>query len=98
MGVKGKLQFLSKKKVPEILGAAGGVTTGIGGTVAAIAASGTVANLSAAGITSGLAALGGGMLGGLVVVGIVPVAAGLAGYGAVKGIKAIRKAKVKEQK
>lgn len=71
-------------------GVAGGVATGIGGSIAAVSASGSVAGLSAAGITSGLAAIGGGsLLGGVGVVAAIPAAVGLAGYGLVKGIQSI---------
>jgi len=78
-----------KERISEYIGATGGVAAGVGGAIGAISASGVVAGLSAAGITSGLAALGGTMLGGIAVVAAVPVAAGFAGYGLVKGIKAI---------
>jgi DNA-binding XRE family transcriptional regulator len=88
-----KMSENEKETVSEDIGAGGGVAVGIGGAIGAISASGSVAGLSAAGITSGLAALGGGtMLGGLIVVGALPVAFGVAGYGIVKGIKAICKA------
>lgn len=74
----------------ETLGAAGGVISGVGGAVAAVSAAGSVGGLSAAGITSGLAAIGGGtLLGGIGAIAAIPVAAGLAGYGLVKGIKTI---------
>lgn len=52
-----------------------------------ISTAGSVGGLSAAGITSGLAAIGGSMLGGIVAVALIPVAAGALGYGAIKGIK-----------
>ena len=82
-----------KEKVSEYIGVSGGVVAGVGGAIGAISASGLVTGLSAAGMTSGLAALGGGtMLGGLAVVATIPVAAGVAGFGLVKGIKAICKA------
>ncbi len=85
-----KMSDTEKEKFSEYLGASGGVAAGIGGALAAVSASGVVAGLSAAGVTSGLAALGGGaMLGGLAVVAAIPVAAGAAGFGLVKGIKAI---------
>ena len=84
-----KMSESQKEKVSEYIGATGGVAAGVGGAIGAISASGTVAGISAAGITSGLAALGGTMLGGIAVVASVPVAAGFAGYGLVKGIKAI---------
>jgi DNA-binding XRE family transcriptional regulator len=79
-----------RETLSEYIGAGGGVATGVGGSIAAVAAAGAVSGLSAAGITSGLAAIGGGtMLGGLAVVAALPVAAGLAGWGLIKGIKAI---------
>lgn len=79
-----------KATLGETLGAMGGVATGIGGSIAAVSAAGSVTGLSAAGITSGLAAIGGGsLLGGIGVIAAVPVAVGLAGYGLVKGIRAI---------
>lgn len=84
-----KMSDAEKDDVADYIGAAGGVAAGIGGAIGAISASGAVAGLSAAGITSGLAALGGTMLGGLAVVAVIPLAAGAAGYGLVKGIKAI---------
>jgi len=87
-----KMSEADKEKVSEYIGAAGGIAAGVGGAIGAISVSGAVAGLSAAGITSGLAALGGSMLGGLAAVAAIPVAAGAAGYGLVKGIKAICKA------
>ena len=84
-----KMPEKEKEKISEYIGATGGVAAGVGGAIGAISASGAVAGLSAAGITSGLAALGGTMLGGIAVVAVIPVAAGFAGYGLVKGIKAI---------
>lgn len=84
-----KMSEKDKEKVSEYIGTTGGIAAGVGGAIGAISASGAVAGLSAAGITSGLAALGGSMLGGIAVVATIPVAAGFAGYGLVKGIKAI---------
>jgi hypothetical protein len=84
-----KMSEGDKEKVSEYIGAGGGIAAGVGGAIGAISASGAVAGLSAAGITSGLAALGVTMLGGLAVVATIPVAAGFAGYGLVKGIKAV---------
>jgi len=85
-----KMSEKDKEKVSEFIGATGGIAAGVGGAIGAISVSGAVAGLSAAGITSGLAAIGGGtMLGGLTVVATIPVAVGAAGYGLVKGIKAI---------
>lgn len=84
-----KMSDAEKNVIGETLGMAGGVTAGVGGSIAAVSASG-VAGLSAAGITSGLAAIGGGsMLGGIAVVAAIPIAVGLGGYGLAKGIKAI---------
>lgn len=84
-----KMTATEKEAVSEAIGAAGGFTAGIGGSIAAVSAAG-YAGLSAAGITSGLAAIGGGsMLGGIAVVAAIPAAVGLGGYGLVKGIKAI---------
>jgi DNA-binding XRE family transcriptional regulator len=84
------LSDAEKATLGETLGAAGGVATGVAGSIAAVSAAGSVAGLSAAGITSGLAAIGGGsLLGGIGVVAAMPVAVGLAGYGLVKGIQAI---------
>jgi len=87
-----KMSESEKEQVSEYIGAVGGIAAGVGGAIGAISVSGAVAGLSAAGITSGLAALGGSMLGGLAVVATLPVAVGAAGYGLVKGIKAICRA------
>jgi len=85
-----KMGEKEKERLSEYIGTAGGVTAGVGGAIGAISVSGSVAGFSAAGSTSGLAAIGGGtMLGGLAVVATIPVIAGAAGYGFVKGIKAI---------
>lgn len=81
-----------KASLAEYLGIGGGATAGVGGAIGAVATAGSIAGLSATGITSGLAAIGGSMLGGLAVVASIPVAAGIAGFGLVKGIKAICKA------
>lgn len=62
---------------------------GISAALSAVSASGTVVGLSAAGVASGLSAIGGTFLGGVALVASVPVAAGLASFGIVKGIKAI---------
>lgn len=91
---QGKYSSLSeaeKETLSNYLGIGGGATAGVGGAIAAVSASG-FAGLSAAGISSGLAAIGGTMLGGLAVVATIPMVAGVAGYGLVKGIKAICKA------
>ena len=84
-----KMSEKEKETISEYIGAAGGVAAGVGGAIGAISVAGTVAGLSAAGITSGLAALGGTMLGGLAVIATIPVVVGAAGFGLVKGIKAI---------
>ena len=86
----GKISSAEQEHVSEIVGTSGGVVAGVGGALGAIGAAGSVAGFSAAGITSGLAAIGGGaMLTGIGVVAAIPIATGLAGYGLVKGIKAI---------
>ncbi|MGD1042157.1 MAG: helix-turn-helix transcriptional regulator [Sedimentisphaerales bacterium] len=80
---------VEKKKAAEMVGVGTGIGAGIGASVATISAAGTVSGLSAAGITSGLAAIGGTMLGGIAVIATIPAAAGLLGYGIVKGIRKI---------
>lgn len=87
-----KYKSLSKKEqdsVIEYISASGGAGLGIGAALAAVSAGGTVAGLSAAGVASGLAAIGGSLLGGVALVASIPVAAGLASFGVVKGIKSI---------
>lgn len=84
-----KLSDADKEKVSEFIGTGAGVAGGVAASIAAISASGTVGGLSAAGITSGLAAIGGSMLGGIVVAATIPLVAGVLGYGAIKGIKKI---------
>lgn len=87
-----KMEASEKEKVSEVIGASGGAAVGVGASIAAISASGVVTGLSAAGITSGLAAIGcGTMLGGVAVVATIPLAVGGAGFGLIKGIKAICK-------
>jgi len=71
----------------KALTVSGGVVTGVGASVAAVSVSGAVAGFGAAGITSGLAALGGTMLGGLIVVAAIPVVAGGAGYGIYRWVR-----------
>lgn len=84
------MQRGSEKKGAERLGAGGSAMAGLAGSLATISAAGSIPGLSAAGITSGLATIGGGaMLTGLGVIAAIPVAAGLAGYGLVKGIKSV---------
>ena len=83
-----KLSGSEKEKISETIGAIVGGVLGFGAITIAINASGTVAGLSAAGITSGLVAIGaGGMIGGILTLAAVPIAAGAAGYGIIKGIK-----------
>ena len=85
-----KLSKAEKEKISDYIGAGGGGAAGVGGAIGAVSAAGSVAGLSAAGITSGLSAIGAGaMIGGVAVVAAIPIAAGAAGYGLVKGIKAI---------
>jgi len=78
-----------KGKLSEYLGAAVGISAGVRGAIAAVAASQLVGRLSAAGITSGLAAVASGMLEGLATIATLPIAAGAAGYRFVKNLKAI---------
>ena len=83
-----KLSDADKEQISEAIGAVGGGILGFGAITAAVSASGSVAGLSAAGIASGLAAIGaGGMLGGILTLAAVPIAAGALGYGIIKGIK-----------
>lgn len=83
-----KLSESEKENISEKIGAVGGGILGFGAISAAISSSGTVAGLSAAGISSGLLAIGpGGMVGGILTVAAIPIAAGAAGYGIIKGIK-----------
>ena len=88
-----KLTKSEKEKISETIGTVGGGVLGFGSITAAVSASGAVAGLSAAGIASGLAAIGGivggGMAAGIVVVAALPIAAGVLGFGIVKGIKAL---------
>ena len=84
-----KLNSTDRSALAETMVAAGSGAGGVVASIGAIGATGTVAGFSAAGITSGLAALGGSLLGGVAVVAVLPVAVGAAGYGVVKGIKAI---------
>lgn len=78
-----------KSKASEFVSGGAFTAAGITASIGAISSVGAVGGLSAAGITSGLAAIGGSMLGGLAVVASIPVAAGVLGYGVVKGIKKI---------
>ncbi len=78
-----------KDTLLEYISATGAAGAGISAALSAVSASGTVVGLSAAGVASGLSAIGGTFLGGVALVASVPVAAGLASFGIVKGIKAI---------
>jgi len=83
-----KLSDVDKEQISEKIGAISGGILGFGAVTAAVSAAGSVAGLSAAGITSGLVAIGaGGMLGGILTLAAVPIAAGAFGYGIIKGIK-----------
>lgn len=84
-----KMGSADRSALAETLVAAGSGAGGVVASIGAIGATGTVVGFSAAGITSGLAAIGGTLLGGVAVVAVLPVAVGAAGYGVVKGIKAI---------
>lgn len=85
-----KISDADKQTISETIASVGGVAAGIGGAIGAVSRAGSLAGLSASGITSGLAAIGGGsMFGGIAAIAAIPVAVGLAGYGLVKGIKAI---------
>ncbi len=83
-----------EESASELVGAAVSASAGVVGTIGAVSTLGSVGGLSAAGMTSGLAALGvGSMATGIGVVAIIPIATGLAGYGVLKGIKNIAKAR-----
>ena len=81
----------------EKIGAITGGTIGAAGTVGVTAA--TFAGMSAAGVTGTLGAIGGSLVGGVLVVAAAPIVAGgalaLAGWGIAKGIK---KSKQKQSK
>ena len=64
----------------QILSTGTGAAAGSAGAISAVAAAG-LPGLSAAGITSGLAAVGGTMLGGVVVVAAAPLAGAVLAYG-----------------
>ena len=85
------LSKAEKEGISEKIGATGGSVLGFGAISGAISTSGTVTGLSAAGITSGLGAIGATVGGGMVVevsvLAGIPIAAGVLGYGLVKGIK-----------
>lgn len=88
-----KLSKADREKLSEALGAIGGGTIGFASITATVSTLGTVTGLSAAGISSGLFALGtavgSGMAAGVAVAAAIPVAVGGAGYGSIKGIKAL---------
>lgn len=88
-----KLSRAEREKLSAALGTIGGGTLGFASITATVSTLGTVTGLSATGISSGLAALGtavgGGMAAGVAVAAAIPVAAGGAGYGIIKGIKAL---------
>jgi hypothetical protein len=85
------LSSAEKEKISEVIGTGSATAFGFAGIAAAVSASGTVAGLSATGISSGLYAIGtlvgGGMAAGVVVAAAIPLAAGAAGYGIIKGVK-----------
>jgi plasmid maintenance system antidote protein VapI len=86
-----KLTDAQKEKISESIGTISAGGLGFASITAAVSASGAVVGLSAAGIASGLAAIGatvgGGMVAGITLVAAIPIVAGVAGYGIVKGIK-----------
>tara|TARA_R100000789_G_scaffold98284_1_gene101898 strand:+ start:686 stop:1288 length:603 start_codon:yes stop_codon:yes gene_type:complete len=87
-----KFRSLDKKQrdnLLEFISATGVSGVGIGAALGVFSTSGSVAGLSAAGVASGLSTIGGTVLGAGALVASIPVAAGLAGFGIVKGIKAI---------
>src|SRR5207248_9157924 len=88
-----KLSKAEREKLSETLGTVGGGTLGFASITATVSTLGTVTGLSAAGISSGLTALGGvvsgGMAAGVVVAAAIPAAAAAAGYGSIKGVKAL---------
>ncbi|MCY4152851.1 MAG: helix-turn-helix transcriptional regulator [Aestuariivita sp.] len=86
-------QNYSYDNTAEIAAGAAGAAGGVAGATAAVSAAGSVAGLSATGMTSGLAALGlGSMATGIGVIAAIPIAAGLASYGVIKGITSLAKA------
>jgi transcriptional regulator with XRE-family HTH domain len=78
-----------RKGLAEHMAALGGAGAGLGASLSAISASGAIAGLSAAGVASGLSVIGGSIAAGAALVASIPVAAGFASFGLVKGIKAI---------
>jgi len=83
------LNSKQKDSLLEHISATGGAGAGISAALAAVSAKGAVAGLSAAGVASGLNAIGGSILGGAALVASIPVVAGFASFGIIKGIKAI---------
>ena len=93
-----KLTNADKEKISETIGSFSGAGLGFASISAAVS-SVSAYGLSAAGITSGLSALGsyasitgivgGGMIGGVILTAGIPLVAGAAGYGMVKGVKSI---------
>ena len=86
-----KLSEAEKKDFSERVGGAVGGAIGFGAIGAAVGAMGIQAGLGAAGIAAGLGAMGGivggGMAAGIAVAAAIPVAAGAAGFGAMKAAK-----------
>ena len=80
---------METKNKEEKIGAVTGGALGAAGTVGATAA--TFAGMSAAGVTATLGAIGGSLVGGVLVVAAAPIAVGgalaLGGWGIAKGIK-----------
>jgi hypothetical protein len=87
-----KLSKADKEKISEAIGTLGGGSLGFASITAVISSLG-ISGLSAAGIASGLATLGavvsGGMVAGVLITATIPIAAGVVGYGLIKGIKKI---------
>lgn len=82
-----KLSESQKRTIEEKAVGLGGGVASIGAIAFAVNSMGLVTGLSAAGITSGLAAIGGTMMGGVMVAAAAPVAVGAVGYGVVRGMK-----------
>lgn len=82
---------LNKKDKDDLVAkivASGGSICTVGGMISLISASGLVVGLSAAGVTSGLAAIGavvgGGMVAGVALIALAPIAVGVLLYNIVK--------------
>ena len=69
-----------KPSTKQILSTGTGAAAGSAGAIGAVAAAG-LPGLSAVGITSGLAAVGGSMVGGVVLVAAAPLACAALAYG-----------------